>query len=78
MAHPGHGLQGLFQPGWISRLAVDARAVARLRAEGHSWAECRTLKLSRGTAQRAARAASARVKSGVGSVTPAGGRVVPS
>ena len=31
------------------RIAVDARAVARLRSEGHSWAEvCRTLKLSRG------------------------------
>lgn len=41
------------------RVAVDTRAIAKLRAEGHSWAEvCWILDLSRGTAQRAARAAS--------------------
>lgn len=44
------------------RVAVDVHAVAKLRAEGRSWAEvCRTLKLSRGTAQRAALALSAEV-----------------
>ena len=43
------------------RVPVDTRAIARLRAEGRSWAEvCRILNLSRGIAQRAVRAASAR------------------
>jgi DNA invertase Pin-like site-specific DNA recombinase len=36
------------------RVAVDAHSVARLRAQGRSWAEvCQTLNLSKGTAQRA-------------------------
>lgn len=44
------------------RVRVNARAVARLRAEGRSWAEvCQTLNLSRGTAQRAAQAFSVEV-----------------
>ena len=39
------------------RVAVDTRAIARLRSQGRSWAEvCRILNLSRGTAQRAMRA----------------------
>ena len=37
---------GSYGPDFI----LHTRAVANLRAEGHSWAEvCRTLKLSRGT-----------------------------
>ena len=37
------------------RVSVDSASVARLRAEGHSWAEvCQRLNLSKGTAQRAA------------------------
>ena len=43
------------------RVVVDTSAVVRLRSQGHSWAEVsRRLNLSRATAQRAARAASAR------------------
>ena len=39
------------------RVSVDSASVARLRAEGHSWAEvCQALNLSKGTAQRACRA----------------------
>ena len=37
------------------RASVDSASVARLRAQGHSWAEvCEALNLSKGTAQRAA------------------------
>jgi DNA invertase Pin-like site-specific DNA recombinase len=37
------------------RVFVDGASVARLRAEGHSWADvCQRLNLSKGTAQRAA------------------------
>jgi DNA invertase Pin-like site-specific DNA recombinase len=37
------------------RVSVDSASVARLRAEGHSWADvCQKLNLSKGTAQRAA------------------------
>ena len=47
------------------RVRVNARAVARLRFQGYSCSQvCRALKLSRGTAQRAVRAASARVNLG--------------
>ena len=43
------------------RVAVDARAVERLRSQGLSWREVsQRLNLSRATAQRAARAFSAR------------------
>ena len=43
------------------RVAVDACVVIKLRSQGRSWVEvCRIPKLSRGTAQRAARAFSAR------------------
>ena len=42
------------------RVPVDARAVVRLRFQGYSWTKVsRRLNLSRGTAQRAARAFSA-------------------
>ena len=43
------------------RVSVDPSAIVRLRSEGPTWAEvCRTLGLSRATAQRAVQALSAR------------------